>query len=166
MPDIKFIFDTVSISNFALAEALELIVKRYSGNAFVTSEVHDEILEGIAGGHWKLEKIEALLNRGKIKILYLDRKEHELYKIHLNSLGRGESSCISASFHRKMVFVSDDRAARAVAREAKIKVTGSIGILKAAVFDGQLMIGQADIFLRKMIDEGFYSPVNSISQIE
>ena len=43
MPEAKYIFDTVSISNFALAGALDLIVRRYSGNAFVTSEVHNEI---------------------------------------------------------------------------------------------------------------------------
>ncbi len=166
MPDVKYIFDTVSISNFALAGALDLIVRRYSGNTFVTSEVHDELLEGLAGGHWKLGDIEDLLERGILKILYLERKEHELYKVHLKSLGRGEASCISVAFHRKMFFVSDDRAARFAARELKIRITGTIGILKAAVSDGQFLISQADDSLAKMIDEGFYSPVNSISQIE
>lgn len=166
MPNTKFIFDTVSISNFALAGALDLIVQRYSGNSFVTSEVHNEILEGINGGHWKLEKIEDLLDRGIVKILYLERKEHELFKIHLKSLGRGEASCISLAFHRKMVFVSDDRAARIAAREIKIRITGTIGILKEAVSDGQISLAQSDEVLGKMIEEGFYSPVNSISQIE
>ena len=166
MPDTKYIFDTVSICNFALAGALDVIAKRYSGNAFLTSEVHDEILEGIAGGHRKLEEIEALLDKGILKLLYLERKEHELYKTHLKSLGRGEASCISVAAHRKMVFVSDDRAARLAAREMKIKITGTVGILKAAVSDGQLLLHQADDSLAKMIAEGFYSPVNSISQIE
>ncbi|MFA6293407.1 MAG: hypothetical protein WC637_16600 [Victivallales bacterium] len=166
MPDTEYIFDTVSISNFALAGALDLIVRRYFGNMFVTSEVHDEILEGIAGGHWKLEEIETLLDRGAVKLIHLDRKEHELYKIHLTSLGRGKASCISVAFHRKMVFASDDRAARLAAREIKIRITGTVGILKAAVSSGQLLLSQADDILAKMIAEGFYSPVNSISQIE
>ncbi|HCE45372.1 MAG TPA: hypothetical protein DET40_17675 [Lentisphaeria bacterium] len=110
--------------------------------------------------------IEELVDCGKVKLLYLHRKEHGLYKINLKSLGRGESSCISAAFHRKMVFISDDRAARAAAREMKIKITGTVGILKAAVSSGEISLGQADDWLRKMIDDGFYSPVNSISQIE
>jgi predicted nucleic acid-binding protein len=48
----------------------------------------------------------------------------------------------------------------------KIKITGSVGILKAAVFKGEISLGQADDWLRKMIGAGFYSPVNSRSQIE
>jgi predicted nucleic acid-binding protein len=47
----------------------------------------------------------------------------------------------------------------------KIPVTGTIGILKASVLDGQLELDQADKILAKMTDAGFYSPLRSIADI-
>jgi predicted nucleic acid-binding protein len=117
-------------------------------------------------GHAKLETIEGLLGEETLKILSLQRGEYPLYKKLLRILGKGEASCIAAAFHRTLVLGSDDKAARTVAREMNIKVTGTVGILKAAVADRQIPLAQADDWLATMIDAGFYSPVNRLSQIE
>ena len=39
------------------------------------------------------------------------------------------------------------------------------GLLKAGVIDGTININQADMVLDRMIKQGFYSPVRSISEI-
>ena len=53
--------------------------------------------------------------------------------------------------------------ARNICKERAIPVTGTLGILKAAYLDGVLQIDQADYMLRQMINSGFYSPVQKIS---
>jgi predicted nucleic acid-binding protein len=47
----------------------------------------------------------------------------------------------------------------------KIAVTGTIGILKVSVLDGQITLDQADEALLNMIKAGFYSPVRNIADI-
>jgi predicted nucleic acid-binding protein len=47
----------------------------------------------------------------------------------------------------------------------KVPVTGTVGILKASVLEGNISLTQADKSLQKMIDEGFYSPIRSLADI-
>jgi predicted nucleic acid-binding protein len=47
----------------------------------------------------------------------------------------------------------------------KIPVTGTVGILKASVLDGQIPLARADDILQKMIAAGFYSPIRNIADI-
>jgi predicted nucleic acid-binding protein len=47
----------------------------------------------------------------------------------------------------------------------KIPVTGTVGILKASVSEGNLSLDQADESLHKMIEAGFYSPIRSLADI-
>lgn len=166
MPEPKYVFDTVSISNFAISNSLHILDKIYCGRAFVSSEVYDEILDGISCGHEDLASFPDLLKSRAFAVLPLQGIEYESYKLHLNHLGRGESSSIAIAKHRKMILVSDDKDARNIARESKITLTGTIGILKASTMDNLISIQEADTVLGKMIESGFYSPVNSISQIE
>lgn len=166
MPGRNLIFDTVSISNFALSESLDLIRRKYKGRASITSEIYDEILDGVNAGHEGLASIGLLLKSKSLKIVHLLENEHEAYRMHLQYLGRGESSAIAIALHRKKVLVSDDMAARNIARQLKIDFTGTIGILKGSVKDKLISVQEADSILKKMIKSGFYSPVNSISQIE
>jgi predicted nucleic acid-binding protein len=63
------------------------------------------------------------------------------------------------------IVVTDDRSARQQCNHSHIPFTGTIGILKACVRDGVIELNQADIYLDKMIKQGFYSPVRSISEI-
>lgn len=47
----------------------------------------------------------------------------------------------------------------------KIPYTGTIGILIASCRDGQLTADVADRLLEKMVNAGFYSPVQRISDV-
>ncbi len=93
----------------------------------------------------------------------LEISEHTSYLLLLRNLGSGEASCIAAAEKRGGIVVTDDRLARNMCKERDIPVTGTIGILKAAYIDTVLHLNEADAMLKKMIDFGFYSPMQRIS---
>jgi predicted nucleic acid-binding protein len=165
MPEANLIFDTVSIANFCLAEAMPLIEQRYPERAFISSAVYAEILDGISSGHHRLGGIEQAVNRKVMRILEPEAKEYDIYRTLLPRLGRGEASCIAIARCRKMTVATDDRAARSTCAEMKVRFTGTVGILLASAKDGLASLSEADAILARMIAAGFYAPVNSISQI-
>lgn len=158
----RFFFDAVTISNFALAERLDLIVGRYGKNAVLCSEVFNEMAEGIACGYAQLTTIEDLVYRKKITLVSLTLQERCNYAELLVNLGSGEAACIAAAQSRDGIVVSDDRLARRCCSERKIPVTGTIGILLACCRDGTIEELEADTILAEMIRQGFYSPVQQI----
>ncbi len=46
-----------------------------------------------------------------------------------------------------------------------VKVSGTIGILKVAVEEGEISIDKADVVLCKMIEGGYRSPIQSIREV-
>ena len=105
-------------------------------------------------------------NKGKVfRLISLSRQEHKHFLDFIGHLAKGEASCIAYAKERKVTVVTDDRTARKQCSLMKISVTGTIGILKAAVLDGQIPLDRADDILQKMIAAGFYSPVRNIADI-
>jgi predicted nucleic acid-binding protein len=66
---------------------------------------------------------------------------------------------------RNLIFFSDDRKARRVAQDHGVEISGTLGLLKLAVEEGTLSIGEADEVLNRMIDGGYYSPIRSIDEL-
>jgi predicted nucleic acid-binding protein len=169
MPEDSWYFDTVSLCNFFLSDAEKVLENRYRKQAYITGEVYNEICAGFVK-YPVLKKIETLLSRKIFSLVSLSVDDRRLYSSLIACLGRGEASCIAAanqtgaSNSRKIV-VTDDRAARKQCHQLHIPFTGTIGILKASVSEGRLSPDQADIYLDRMIRQGFYSPVRSISEI-
>jgi len=159
-----FIFDTVSLANFLLADAVPVLTLRYSGRAFVTEQVFDELASGMRARS-RLHGVYSLLSKKHFHLTAMTVSEHAQYSNLITNLGRGEASCIAAATSRGWTGVTDDRAARNHCAEKGIHVTGTVGILKAACLDKQISPSEADRILRVMIDEGFYSPVVKISNI-
>jgi hypothetical protein len=48
MPDKKWAFDTVTISNFLLSESINILEARYKNRAIITIQVLDELSAGIS----------------------------------------------------------------------------------------------------------------------
>jgi predicted nucleic acid-binding protein len=46
-----------------------------------------------------------------------------------------------------------------------VEISGTLGLLKLAVEEGTLSIGEADEVLNRMIDGGYYSPIRSIDEL-
>lgn len=164
MPEKKWIFDTVVLSNFLLSDSMFVLANRYRRRGVITWEIYAEISAGIAE-YPKLKQIDRLIENQIFKLVSLSRKEREPFRELIGHLGKGEAACIAHAKERTAIVVTDDRTARKQCSLMKIAVTGTIGILKASVLDGQITLDQADEVLLKMIAAGFYSPLRSIADI-
>lgn len=159
-------FDTVTLSNFALAGRLDLLAARYGVRARVTPEVLDEVIAGTAVGYSDLRAVEAAIEAGGLgNAGNLSSEERGTYRELLRTLSPGEASCIACAKARGGMVVTDDRAARSTCRAHGVGFTGTIGILKACCRDGTLSPEEADRALAAMVDAGYYSPVRRISDL-
>jgi predicted nucleic acid-binding protein len=162
MPDI--IFDTMVISNFAKAGQLDLLQAMYPDNACCTGFVVAEVLRGFRQGHSDLGELVRRLSDGWPRQEELTTPvERRLYASISVSLGDGESSCLALAAERRYVFACDDRLARSEAVRLEIKLTGTVGILIKAVRSGVVDLKKASAILKRMINDGGYSPVVRIT---
>ncbi|MDD5672774.1 MAG: DUF3368 domain-containing protein [Chitinivibrionales bacterium] len=159
-----FVFDTVSLANFLLSDADKILTARYSGRAFITEQVFDELTSGMRMRP-RLALVDSLLKQNHFDCITLTAPEHTRYADLIANLGKGEASCIAAAWARGWTVVTDDRAARGHGAEMGLAVTGTIGILKAACREKQVTASVADHILQAMIDNGFYAPVRRISDL-
>ena len=164
MPEKKWVFDTVVLSNFFLSDSIFILVERYHKRAIITWQVYDEISAGIAE-YPELKQVDKLIEDKAFKQVSLSRKEYQHFLQLIGHLGKGEASCVAFAKEQTAIVVTDDRSARKQCSLMKIPVTGTVGILKASVLDRHISMATADESLRKMIEAGFYSPVRSIADI-
>jgi predicted nucleic acid-binding protein len=164
MPEKKWVFDTVALSNFLLSESVFLLEKRYFKRGIITWQVYDEISAGISD-YPELRAVKNLIDEKAFELLTLTRAEHKHFLEMIVHLGKGKASCIALAKERNAIVVTDDRAARRQCAQVEIPVTGTLGILKASLLDGHIDLDLADKILSNMIEAGFFSPVRSIADI-
>jgi predicted nucleic acid-binding protein len=160
----EIVLDCCVVSNFALSGALGVLEALFSRQAFITEFVAAEILRGIQAGHTRLEEIPKAVRAGWLRESgFKTNKEKRLFESLSRSLGLGEASSIALAKSRGLVFASDDRVARAEAAALGVCLTGTLGILIKAVLTKVCDRRTADAYLSGMIEDGFYSPVRSLS---
>ena len=164
-PKARYFFNSVVLSNFALSDTSHLLVERYGKKAVLTSEVLDEIAQGIAAGYESLGTIVDLVTQERFSTAALKKEEREQYTGLLKTLGSGEASTIVSARTRGGIVVTDDKAARNCAKEHKVPFTGTLGILRRLALDEKITAEAADDILDDMIRLGFYSPVRKISEL-
>ena len=164
MPEKRWVFDTVALSNFLLSDALFILEKRYRKCGFITWQVYDEVSAGIAEFP-KLKFIDQLIKDKTFKLVALSLSQRKDFRELIGHLGKGEASCIAFAREQNATVVTDDRAARKQCSLMKIPFTGTVGILKASLLDGHLSLSRADEILHRMIEAGFYSPIRSLADI-
>ena len=165
MTELCIFADTVVLSNFVFGNLFDFLLKRYGKRLQITTQVFDEIQSGLAAGYSELEIIHNAVNDNSLKLITIGKAEYDSYSSLLTNIGRGEASCIACALNRKAIVATDDRAARQVCKEHKIKITGTIGILKSAVAAGSIPVDSAEAALAKMVKAGFYSPINRLEDI-
>jgi len=160
-----YLFDTVTLSNFALTGSFELLVDRYGKRLVVTPAVPEEVAEGVIAGYGALHEIERAVDEGRIGEAggLTSTEDRKTYRELLRILAPGEASCIVHAGACGGVVVSDDRTARQCCEARGIEVTGTIGILKACTLDRTLSPEEADAILQAMVAAGYFSPVRTIS---
>lgn len=161
----QYLFDTVSLSNFALADSLPLLVQRYGHNLIITTEVLDELIAGVSAGYSRLKTVVDLDYQGVFTSTVMSAEERNTYARCIEQLGSGEASCLAVAASRACVVATDDRAARTACEAHDVRYTGTLGILKASCLDGQLSVQDADDLLATMVRQGFYSPIRRIRDI-
>jgi predicted nucleic acid-binding protein len=164
MPEI--VLDCCVVSNFALSGALGTLEALFKNKAFITDFVAAEVLRGVQAGHSRLEAIPKAVRAGWLKEIGLrTSEERRLFGSLSRSLGLGEASSIAVAKSRGFIFASDDRVARAEADALGVPLTGTLGILVAATRAGVHDLRTADVYLGRMVEAGFFSPVRSIGEI-
>lgn len=164
MPEKKWVFDTVVLSNFFLSNSEFILEKRYRGRGIITWQVYDEISIGISD-HPELKHIDEFIDGNVFEFLSLTRKENWHFLKLIGHIVKGEATCISLHRERDAIVVTDDRTARKQCARLDIPVSGTVGVLNVSMMEGAITSAEADDILYKMINAGFYSPAGSVSEI-
>ncbi|MBN1641660.1 MAG: DUF3368 domain-containing protein [Anaerolineae bacterium] len=168
MPD--YIFDTTVLSNLAAVGRLDLLEKRYRPVGLTTVEVSDELRRGLQAGYGYLEdalqQIQSISPSGWLRIVApASEAEHQLRGEFDLLLDPGEASCLAMAISRGLVLVTDDLAARKLAQERDVPLTGTVGILLALVRNGSLSLTEANLTLAEMIGRRYRSPVDRLDEL-
>ena len=130
-------------------------------------EVGDELRKGLQAGYGYLEQvmqqIESISPGGWLRILVPESEvEHRLRTEFDLLLDPGEASCLALAISRGLTLVTDDLAARRLAKERGVPLTGTLGILVALVRGGVLSLTEANDILAAMIRRRYWSPVDQL----
>jgi len=93
------------------------------------------------------------------------KEGRKCFKELLVSVGYGEAAGIAVAKEEGLLFFSDDKKARQVAKEQGLEVSGTLGTLKLAVEEGMISIEEADKVLGEMIRGGYRSPIQSMKEL-
>ena len=166
MPKLPALFaDTVVLSNFALAGRLELLLARYFKRLCVTPQVLEELLAGIQAGYAELEEVVRQIRNSVIRTVAVPLNHLVDYQDLRRTLGAGEASSIVVARANGGIVATDDMAARQACARLAVRVTGTIGVLLAAVRDGGISLPEAERALAGMVEHGFYSPVRRLADV-
>lgn len=162
----SFIANNTVLSNFASIGRLD-ILKRIFRTLRISEEVWLEVKNGLEAGYfYQDETLKAIQDKDAwIKIVMMEDRERLDFMEFSQKLGHGESSSIAIARHRNWVFLTDDKRARKLAINKGVSVVGSVGLLKSAVDFEFLELLEADKLLVKMIRSGYFSPIESISDL-
>ena len=153
------ILDNTVLTNFALVGRADLVMQLWPATACTTPSVLDEYRAGAVGGLVPADAWAVLT------VITLTEKETVLTSSFSTRLGSGERSCLAAAVCRKGLLASDDLDARRIARQQKVPLTGTLGILTLCVRWGHLSQEEANALLAEMIARGYHSPFDSLDQL-
>jgi len=83
------------LSNFLIANAPPLLCTRYPRRGVISWEVYDELSAGIQKRTRLTRHWSAIFGKNSFGLVTLSKKEHTFYITLLDSLGKGEASCIA-----------------------------------------------------------------------
>lgn len=157
MPTI--LLDATLLSNFAHVQRPELLQTALGENAATTPAVMAELETGE-----KLGLVPAC-DWDWLTILKPTDEEQKLAAELLQQLDAGEAECLAVAQTRGSKFFSDDFAARRLAEQRGVVVSGTLGVLLALVDLQHLSLEEADRLLNLMIGCGYRSSVKSLREL-
>ena len=154
--------DATAISNFASTSSVEFLVHLLEA-PIVVPAVRDEIERGVKHGHEYLTSAVEAFDNG----LEVSGIPPEIGRVSLHEgLDPGEREALRGAVERDGTIATDDLAARRLATELDVPVTGSIGLLVLGVKREHIDSKTADEWLEVWRDErGYYAPVESVTEL-
>lgn len=154
--------DATVISNFASTRSVEFLVHLLEA-PIVVPEVRDEIEWGVKYGHEYLTSAVETFGNG----LAVSDVPPEIGRVSLHKrLDPGETEALRGAVERDGTIATDHLAARRLATELDVPVTGSIGLLVLGNKREHIDSETADEWLEVWRDErGYYAPVESVTEL-
>jgi predicted nucleic acid-binding protein len=167
-------FDTSVIINFCVVGRLGLLVRCVPPPRYLVADVRDE-LEDLNSRRL----VDRLIERRELLMVVATESAHVPADGNAQApdsgdsgsfdpgggpLGRGERATLAAAAARGWSVAVDERPGRKAAarRVGRGRVTGTVGILRAAVGARLITPKTGDVLLTRMIRAGYYSPVASL----
>jgi predicted nucleic acid-binding protein len=156
--------DATVLSNFASSGSIDWLVTLLDRPAAVPT-VRDEIERGREHGHRFLDDALDALGEG-IPLLEVNGDTVPLEDHGIRRrLDAGEADSLIGALEYGGTLATDDLAARRLASECDVPVTGSIGLLVLGIECGTLDVDTANGWLATWRDErGYYAPVETVEE--
>jgi predicted nucleic acid-binding protein len=150
-------FDTSVLINFCAIGRLGLLVRCVPPPRYLVIDVRDE-LEDVNSRRL----VDRMIRR--CELLLISATEPERWSCDTAPLEPGERATLAAAAARGWSVAVDERLGReAAARYVGAgRITGTVGILRAAVDTRLITPRTGDVLLTRMIRAGYYSPVASL----
>lgn len=154
-------FDSSVLINFCAVRRLDLLVAACTLPRYVLVDVLGELEPDCR------QQVDQLMARDELAAVSLEgRDELERWARYTLRLDAGESATLAAAASRGWSIAVDERAARRIAAEdlGPDRLTGTVGVLSAAVAQSRLTIEEGDRLLERMLEAGYWSPVQSLRE--
>jgi len=154
--------DATFLSNYASTDSIGFLVSILESPVVVPA-VQDEIERGHRFGHdYLATAVEAFDDGLRIGDVPPETAAAQLR----DRLDPGEADALHGAIECDGTLATDDLAARRLADELGISVTGSIGLLVVGIEHGRIDRETADEWLKTWRDErGYYAPVESVDEL-
>ncbi len=156
------VLDTTVVSNFASTDSIALLTAVLESPVVVPA-VRDELERGLDAGHEYLDTaVDVLDDELPVRAVSADDRVQEIR----DRLDPGEAESLLGAIEHGGTLATDDLAARKIADQRDVPVTGSIGLLVLGVESGRIDHDTADEWLDTWRERrGYYAPVESVSEI-
>jgi predicted nucleic acid-binding protein len=153
------LLDNTVLTNFALVERSDLVMRLWEAAACTTPSALAEYKAGVISG---LLPSDAWKN---LPLVTLSEAEVAFAAELPPRLGAGERTCLAVAVHRQGLLASDDLDARHIAQRHTVRTTGTVGILVQCVRREHLTLDQAEAILAQMRSLGYRSPITSLAPL-
>jgi predicted nucleic acid-binding protein len=152
-------FDTSVLINFCAIGRLGLLVRCVPPPRLLVVDVRDE-LEDLNSRRL----VDRMIQRSELMLIVATEVERATWASWVHSLDPGERATLAAAASRGWSVAVDERLGReAAARSVGAgRLTGTVGILRAAVGSRLITPRTGDVLLARMIRAGYHSPVPTL----
>lgn len=157
------VLDATVLSNFASCGSIGWLADLLK-RPVVASAVQDELERGRDAGYTFLSAAIDLIGEDLAVLTPADDGPDK--RTIRGSLDSGEADSLLVALEQDGTLASDDLAARRLAHQYGVPVTGSVGLLVLGIQRAELSVTTADEWLETWRTErGYYAPVESIAEV-